>query len=198
MKQVFVIHGGDTFVSYERYIESLKTIPVKLETLEHRGWKRNLREALGADFEVALPHMPNAENVRYNEWKIWFERHIPLLHDGVILIGHSLGAIFLVKYLSENDFPKRIAATLLIAAPFEATDENNLLQFVLPATLEKFAVQGGKIFLYHSKDDTIVRFEELAKYQNALPQASARIFDDRFHFFSQEHFPELVADIRAL
>ena len=44
-------------------------------------------------------------NARYEEWKIWFERMIPFLNDNVILVGHSLGGIFFVKYLSENLLP---------------------------------------------------------------------------------------------
>jgi hypothetical protein len=51
--------------------------------------------------------MPNPMNARYNEWKILFKKIVLLLDDNVILIGHSLGAIFLVKYLSENKFPKK-------------------------------------------------------------------------------------------
>lgn len=197
MRQVFVIHGGGTFATYDRYVESLKTVPVELETIERRDWKKNLSATLGEGYEVVLQQFPNKWNAQYAEWKLWFERCVPLLQDNVILIGHSLGGIFLAKYLSENGFTKKIIATLLVAAPFEAINENNLIQFVLPASLQKFQQEGGKIFLYHSKDDRVVNFTELAKYQAALPNATARVFDDRGHF-NQEEFPELVADIKAL
>ncbi len=74
---------------------------------------------LGNKFDVLLPKMPNPSNAKYNEWKIIFNKISKLLEKNVILIGHSLGAIFLIKYLSENKFPKKILATLLISPPYD-------------------------------------------------------------------------------
>ena len=65
--------------------------------------------------------MPLQENAKYNDWKIFFERYIPFLRNNVILIGASLGGIFLAKYLSENKFPKKILSTYLICPPFDNT-----------------------------------------------------------------------------
>lgn len=144
--------------------------------------------------------MPNKQNAKYEEWKIWFEKIIPFLEDGAILIGHSLGGVFLARYLSESVFPKKIAATMLVAAPYfegRLRDGTRGEDFVAPDSLESFARQGGEIFLYHSEDDPVVPFSELAKYQAALPSATARVFKDRKHF-NQPDFPELVADIQNL
>ncbi|PIP17226.1 MAG: hypothetical protein COX44_01000 [Candidatus Portnoybacteria bacterium CG23_combo_of_CG06-09_8_20_14_all_37_13] len=69
--------------------------------------------------------------------------------------------------------------------------------FVISNNLEKFRKQGGKIFLFQSKDDPIVPFIDLGKYQKALPEAVVRIFKDREHF-SQSEFPELVKEIRKI
>lgn len=197
MQQVFVIHGGGTFSTYERFIDYLKTGRLEIEKEEHCDWKKNLRGDLKG-CEVITPKMPNAQNAQYTEWAIWFERHIPFIQDGVIFVGHSLGAMFLAKYLSENDFPKKIKATLLVAAPFEATDENNLTQFALLPSLQKFINQSKHIHLFHSKDDFVVPFSELHKYQEALPNASVHTFENENHFFHQEHFPELVETIKKL
>lgn len=198
MRQVLVIHGGDTFSTRERFLEHLRQATVELESGEHRGWKRNLQEALGPEYQVVLPHMPNKQNAQYEEWQIWFEHYLPLLHNGAVLVGHSLGAMFLAKYLAEHDLPFKPAGTMLVAAPYAATDDNNLIQFALPASLDRFAAQAGQVFLYHSKDDFVVDFTELEHYRQALPRATVRIFEDRGHFFTEEHFPELVADIRGL
>ena len=102
-QQVFVIHGGTAFDTYEEYISYLQKKEVSLEKLLGRDWKLNLQDNLGSDYEVFLPKMPNAQNAVYKEWCIWFEKYLPLLDDGVILVGHSLGAVFLAKYLSEHD-----------------------------------------------------------------------------------------------
>lgn len=83
--------------------------------------------------------MPNGNNAQYIEWKIWFERLLPFLNDGVILIGHSLGGIFLAKYLSENNFSIKVRAAILIAAPFDALGmKESLSQFKLLSPLENF------------------------------------------------------------
>lgn len=140
--------------------------------------------------------MPNAQNARYFEWKLWFEKYIPLLNDEVILIGHSFGGSFLAKYLSEESFPKKIRATFIIAAPYDRDSEREVVEFVLPESLALLESQGGKIHLYHSKDDPVVDFSELQKYIDALPEATVKTFEDRGHF-NQETFPEIVEDIEA-
>lgn len=191
------MHGGEPFSTYEEYLSYLKTTPIDLEKLKNKGWKNYLEETLGEDYEVVSPRMPNPQNAKYSEWKIWFERFVPFIKRGVVLVGGSLGGVFLAKYLSENNFPKTIKATFLIAAPYDTDGDRPLADFVLPKSLKKLEQQGGQIFLYHSKDDPIVEFSELEKYQKALPHAQARIFEDRQHF-NQEEFPELVADIKKL
>ena len=198
-QQIVVIHGGTTFDTYEEYISYLRNKEISLEKLRmQRDWKDTLAERLGENYEVLFPRMPNGTNARYVEWKIWFERIIPLLNEDVILVGHSLGGIFLAKYLSENSFPKRIKATILIATPFDDTDsEEKLIDFKLPDSLAKFAKQGGAIYLIHSRDDLVVPFEQLGKYKQALAKAKTVIFEDRDHF-KQETFPEVVELIRKL
>jgi len=197
-KQVVVIHGGTTFDSYEEYIEFLKNREVDIDTFKYGpGWKNSLQKNLNGSFEVLLPRMPNSNNAKYEEWKIWFERLIPFLEDGVILVGHSMGGIFLPKYLSENDFPKKIRATILVAAPFDDETEETLDTFRLPNSIKGFGEQSGKIFLYQSKDDPEVPFGEVDKYKKLIPQATLRIFEDRGHFNTEE-FPEIVEEIKNI
>lgn len=198
-QQVVAIHGGTSFDTHDEYIAFIKTRELTLEKLQQPDdWKALLPRELGASFEVLLPKMPNTTNARYAEWSLWLERCLPFLQPNVILIGHSLGGIFLTKYLSENSFPTSIKATLLVAAPFDDTSTvESLTDFALPASLEKFAQQGGAIYLVHSHDDPVVPFAQVAQYQQALPKAQPVIFNDRGHF-NQERFPELVALIQSL
>lgn len=196
--QVLVVHGGDTFDTYEEYLNFLRNFPIDLESSASKRWKSSLGEKLGSAFEVIQPAMPNKSNAKYLEWKIWLEKFLPLLASEIILVGHSLGGTFLAKYLAENNFPKKVLGTFLIAAPFDDKDSHeSLTDFVLPADLSPLNAQGGRIMLYHSEDDQVVPFVDLAKYQKALPQARVRTLKDRGHF-NQEEFPELVADIRSL
>lgn len=198
-QQVVIIHGGETFDTYKDYISYLKNKKIDPERLKpKRDWKNTLLEELGESFEVLLPSMPNKTNSQYKEWKIWFERIIPFFNKNVIFIGHSLGGIFLAKYLSQNTISKSIKAVILVAAPYDDADSKESLAFFkLPFSLKKFSKQADKIYLIHSKDDFVVPFEDLKKYKKVLPDAEIMIFDDREHF-NQDTFPELVRLIRTL
>ena len=197
-RQVIFIHGGETFDEYEDYIEYLNRYEFNPAKEKDKRWKDSLGERLGDGFEVMAPAMPSKYNAKYREWKIWFEKTFPYIHDGVILVGHSLGGIFLAKYLSENNFPTKICATYLIAAPYDSDNsEYSLADFILPDSLKKFEEQGGTIFIFHSEDDPIVPFVDLEKYLRALPSAVKVAFKDKNHFMDEE-FQELIDSIKNL
>lgn len=199
-QQVLVIHGGTSFDSNEEYLDFIKTRELTLEMLvkESIDWRFSLARELGSKFEVLLPKMPNATNARYKEWCVWFSRCSFFVKDNAILIGHSLGGIFLAKYLSEHSFPKKIIATILVSAPFDATSTvESLKDFALPVSLQQLESQMGILYLIHSEDDPIVSVEQIEKYQQAFPSAHTIMFKDRGHF-RQEVFPELVTLIRSL
>lgn len=196
-KQIVIIHGGDTFRTNEEYLDFLKNYQIDIERYKTNkdDWKRWLRDELVGDYEVILPVMPNKTNARYEEWKLWMDKIVPLLNDEIILIGHSMGGSFVVKYLSENKFPKKIMAVFLVSAMFDYDDDGNSLHsFSLPENLD---LQTDKVYLYHSKDDRVVPFRSLDKFKNKFPNAIARVFEDRGHI-NQEEFPELIKDIRGL
>jgi hypothetical protein len=197
-KQIILLHGGDIYDTYEEYIASLKGVEMDFERVKAKDWKFDFGEKLGADFEVVAPKMPSPTNAKYLEWKIWFDKLVPFFEDGVILIGHSLGGIFLAKYLSENNLSKKITATFLIAAPYSKEDVGrSLVDFVLPNDLGNLQKQGGKMFIYHSKDDKVVVFSSTERYIKAIPTAQLVVFEDRGHF-NQREFPELVDNIKSL
>ncbi len=196
-QQILVIHGGDAFDTYGEYLRNLELKTAYLDRMKVGGWKTWLQRNLGAVVDVYNPTMPNAANARYAEWKIWFEKILKLMNNDVILIGHSLGGIFLTKYLSENQVDKRIRATFLVAAPFVVLEDYELSDFILPRDLELLRKQGGNIFLYHSKDDVVVPYSNVESYQQALPEATIRSFSDRGHF-NDDRFVEIEDDIRSV
>lgn len=196
MKQsVVVINGGVTFPTHEEYIQFLESCEFTLERFRSKDWKDTLVGNL-PDKEVLLPKMPNSMNARYSEWKIWFEKTFPLLTDTVVLVGHSMGGIFLAKYLTENVFPKTILSLHLVAAPYDTEFVEEFLgDFELSGSVDFSKNKVEKIFLYQSKDDTSVAYQDVEKYKRDLPSAILRTFEDRGHF-NQETFPELIEDIK--
>ena len=196
-KQVFIVHGGMCLYKYEEYLDFLKSYKIDSKKIEWQDWEKKLQKELGDEFSVILPVMPSRYNAKYTEWKIWFEKYFPIFEDEIILIGKSLGGIFLVKYLSENEFSKKIKAVILLAPPFEGTPSESIGDFSLPESLEKMGNQAKKIFLLQSKNDSVVPFEHMDKYSQKLLKAEKIIFKDKGHF-KLEEFPEMIELIKSL
>jgi predicted alpha/beta hydrolase family esterase len=198
MKQLVFIHGGETFDTYDEYLAYLRAETYDPKREQQKRWKHSLASDLGEEWEVFAPTMPSSYNAKFLEWSIWFEKVIPYLNNGVILVGHSLGGIFLAKYLSLHEMPVKIAATFLIAAPYDTRDTDyTLADFALTESLDGLSKQGGRIFIWHSRDDEIVPFSAFDLYCQALPTAEAKAFGGRGHFLGEE-FPELIETIRSI
>lgn len=193
MKQIVIIHGGDSFDSYDDYIADLRSIEVDYDRLRpSKRWKDTVIESF-LDADVLTPTMPNSSNAQYGEWKIWFEKIIPFFSDDVRLIGHSLGAMFLAKYLHKNPLKQPVRQLILLAGGYNGDIAGYGSFAVDSATgLEKSA---HEIHLMHSSDDFVVPFTELAKYRSDLPDAIVHEFNDRNHFLDAE-FPELIELLR--
>ena len=201
-RQIIIIHGGAAYGSYREYMKSLKTDPVNESALgrtERKDWKDTLGQKLGRSYDVIYPEMPNWMNAKYLEWKIWFEKLTPFFAEPIVLIGHSLGGIFLARYLGENRSPRKVAAVFLIAAPYSrGNDAESIGDFITPASLVNITRQCAKIFIYHSQDDPIVPFKgNYDRYAAALPGAKGIICKNKKHF-NQAAFPELVRAIKSL
>ncbi len=192
-KQIIVIHGGEAWDTYEEYIEYLENYDFtreKFDKMTSLGWKDNLQKDLGSDFQVVKPKMPCGRNAKYHEWEIWFKKLFPYVNDNVVLVGHSLGANFLAKYLSENTLPVSIDQLHLIAGCYGWSGG-----FQLPSSLENITEQCNQIYIYHSTDDFVVDFADAKKYKKVLPSARLVQFEDRNHFL-QEEFPEIIENIK--
>ena len=189
MKQIVIVHGGSSFNNYENYLNNLKNSQLHYERLL---WVQKWRDWLAQEIVVAdvlLPDFPNKQNAQYKEWKIYFEKLLSLLGNNIQLVGYSLGAMFLAKYLHESPLSSPVRRLVLVSPCYDDESVEDLGSFrVTSATgLEKSA---SEIHLFHSKDDPVVPFTELAKFQHDLPTAKVHIFEDRNHFF-QPTFPEL-------
>lgn len=197
-QQVVIVPGGETFKTYQEYIEDLKNTKIDLEKYRRKDWKSQLQEDLGEKYEVFLLKMPNPNNAKYKEWKLFFDKVTSLLKENPVLVGHSLGGVFLVRYISEDNLNLKVLASMLIGAPYSEKEMQEYSEnFIAPDNLERFRAQNKNIFIYHSKDDPVVPYINFKKYQEAFPQAITRSFEDKDHF-KQDKFPELVRDIKSL
>jgi serine hydrolase len=143
-----------------------------------------LRRALGSAYDLRYPTMPHESDPDYQQWKTSIGKEMAALADGAIIIGHSLGASFLLKYLSEEKVGKIMAGLFLIATPYWGGHGWRYEGYDRVALREDFAAKlprGAPVFLYHGRDDEIVPFAHLALYAEKLPQAAVRELDGRGH-----------------
>ncbi len=190
MKQIIVIHGGTTFPSYTDFLQKLQTTPLEYDRLlAGHDWKATLASEF-PDADVLLPKMPNAQNAQYTEWKMMFEKIIPFFQNDVTLIGHSLGALFLAKYLHEHPLKQPVRRLVLVAAPYADESGESLGDFLL-SDVKNLPASAHEIDFFFSTNDPIVSISEMDAFQADLPEANYHVFNDRFHFW-QESFPELV------
>ena len=196
-RQIFLIHGGMTFRNNKDYIKWLKTRQISLD-MSKKWALAYLDKQLGKRFQIIRPRMPLPENAKYSDWKIHFERFFPYLKDNIILIGSSLGGIFLAKYLSENKFPKKILSIYLIAPPFDDTclGEDLVGGFKLKSNLSLFEKNCKDITLMFSRDDDSVPVLHAEKYRRKLRNAKIIIYKSKNGHFKIEKFPEIVGMIK--
>ncbi len=195
--QVLLIHGGMTFKNKKDYLHFLKTREVTLG--KRIRWSDDyLDKKLGADFEITRPRMPLQDDSKYEEWKIHFERYVPQLKNNCILIGTSLGGIFLAKYLSENKFPKKILSTFLVCPPFDDTvkGEDLVGGFKLKSELSLLEKNSKNLHLLFSADDDVVPVSHAKKYEKKLKNADIVIYKSKGGHFQIAEFPEIVKMIK--
>lgn len=195
--QILYIHGGMTFKNNKDYIKYLMTRPISI--LSKKRWsKEYLDKELGKKFQIIRPDMPQKYNAKYEDWKIHFERYIPYIKNNVILIGGSLGGIFLAQYLSENKFPKKILSVYLVCPPFDDTcfDEDLVGGFKLKKDLSLIEKNCKDVTLMFSKDDDDVPVEHAEKYRAKLKNAKIIIYKSKNGHFNISTFPEIVKMIK--
>ena len=200
MQQVLFIGWWNVYPTREDFVEQLKTWdnnPFEPK----KKWKNSLSKDLWENYQVAMIDMPNKNIASYTEWKIRFEKIFPFLEWDQIIIAHSLGTIFTLKYLAENWFPKKIKQLHLVAALIDdkemPPEESYLWDFLFDIQkIPEIQNLCEKIFLYHSKDDFCVPFSQWERLHEFLPNAKFEVFEDRGHM-NMEGFPELIQNVKC-
>jgi uncharacterized protein len=159
----------------------------------------SLQKELGTGYEVRCPEMPDEDNAPYDPWKKRIEKEIEAMQEPVILVGHSMGASYIAKYLTEIKLKKTVAGIFLLATPFwggEGWLYEGYEEIELPEdTAKKFPQT--PTFLYQTIDDEIVPFDHLALYAKLLPQASVRELPKGGHQFNND-LTIIATDIKGL
>ena len=195
MTQILHIHGGNSFSSYDAYLDDLKNSPIDYERLKPRQrWRDWLVAQLSPNDEYLAPTFPNSANAQYDEWVIYFEKLIPFLRDDAIIIGHSLGAMFLMKYLHQHELPVTLSKLILIAGQHGANGNEDVGAFAV-ISAEGVERSATEVHLFHSEDDPVVPYDSLDKILADIPSAIAHRYTDQAHF-NGPVFPDLLSVIK--
>ncbi len=196
-----MVHGGMTFKNDADYVHWLKTRKVSLQKRPY--WEADLEKKLEKRFDIIRPRMPLQDNAKYRDWKLAFARYIPFLKKDSILIGSSLGGIFLAKYLSEHKLPKKALSVYLVCAPFDnsLSTEDLVGGFRLKTDLSLLEKNCKNLHLLFSGDDEIVPAIHAEKYSQRLKNAHIVVYKSKGGHFTVPTFPEIIkmigADVKA-
>jgi len=163
---------------------------------EDRLLAASLQRALGPGYDVQCPQMPDEENSPYPEWKAEIDSRFAAMRGAVALVGHSVGASVLLKYLCDTKPAPNVTGLFLIAAPYwGASDFWSCDELTLPGDAAARLDGDWPLILYQSRDDEVVPFAHMALYAARLPRAQVREFDGRGHQFRND-LSEVAADIQ--
>lgn len=152
-----------------------------------------LNDVLAQTIEMPRPYAPD-----YTQWKNTLERFTMTSND--VLVGHSRGAGFLVRYISEVHMP--IDKLILVAPSFrptgkEETDEGAFYNFKPDLSLSN---RVKSMHVVYSSDDPVHGIRETVdELKLWYPFLIIHQFHNKGHFTIDEmkttEFPELLSII---
>lgn len=186
MQNAIIIHGT---CREEEYFSD------KYPSLSNGHWLPWLQKQLLIKRIITqTPEMPEAYKPNYAKWKKEFERFD--INEETILVGHSCGGGFLVRWLSEN---KVTIKKLILVAPWLDPNRTKTTDFFDFEIDKNINARIGKIHLFISEDDDkdILKSADIIK--NEIPEIVNHIFIDKGHFcfgdMKTDKFPELLEAI---
>jgi len=157
----------------------------------------SLQEALGEVYEVRYPQLLSDETRSDFGWPKQIGKEIDRIKDDAFLVGHSLGASSILKYLSENKITKTLRGIFLISTPFWMGEEDWVQGLKLQEGFGERLPKNVPVFLYHCNDDEEVPFTHLEIYAKNLPHATLRKITKGGHQLNN-NLAIVAKDIKAL
>lgn len=156
-----------------------------------------LRNALGNDYEIRYPRMPDENDPDYQHWKIKIDQELKEIDSRAILAGHSIGGYVLLKYLTQEKIYKHVDGIFFISTPFLGEGGWQYEDMIPEKDMDLKLPGNTPVFFYHGTDDEIVPFSHLALYAKAIPRATIRKITGVDHQLNND-LAEIVRDIESL
>ncbi len=184
MKNAIILHGKPDSGQEEYYNPNFPAA-------SNAHWLPWLQKQLIInDIATQTPEIPKAWKPEYLTWQKEFERYD--ITPQTMLVGHSCGAGFIVRWLSEH--PNVTVGKVVLVAPSLGIDwqDNSFFDFEIdPALVQR--TQGLTMFV--SDDDRDAIQQAVQNLQQTIPGSVRRDFHDYGHFCVNDmkttEFPEL-------
>jgi predicted alpha/beta hydrolase family esterase len=186
IRKAIILHG---MPSEEEYFDLSGLKP----TESH--WLPWLREELTKKgITVELPAFPDPYEPVYEKWKEAFEKFS--LDEETALIGHSCGAGFLVRWLSEN--PVRVNKVILVA-PWLDPDRGRAPEFFDFTIDRSLGTRTDGVVVFVSRDDDEEILTSARQIEKGIENVVVKECFGKGHFTSgdmhTQKFPELLQEL---
>jgi predicted alpha/beta hydrolase family esterase len=185
MKTAVLIHG---MPSKEEYMKP--SVPAASNN-QWFPWIQKQLSLLG--IVARTPEMPEPYRPDYQRWKQVFEQF--KLDEKTILVGHSCGGGFLVRWLSERDI--KVGKVVLVAPwinPKDPTPVTGFFDFKVDPNLVS---KTSSLTVFISLDDEQDELDTAKMLEEKVKDIEFKRFSDKGHFcvgfnLETEEFPELL------
>ena len=183
MKNAIIVHGTP---GKEEYYSD------KYPSSSNQYWIPWLqKQLLIKGIYTQTPEMSDAYKPDYKKWKKEFNRYD--VDENSILIGHSCGGGFLVRWLSEN---KTKVNKVILVAPWLDPDREKTTSFFDFKIDPEITKRVSEVHIMFSEDDYRDILTSVETIRKALPDAQIHTFKNMGHFIFGDmkkcEFPELL------
>ena len=188
MKTAIIVHG---------MLSKKESENASLPPASQNHWLSWLQqELLKRGVAAETPNMPMPYNPDYQAWKKVFEKFS--LDENTILVGHSCGAGFIVRYLSEHSI--RVGKVVLVAPWIDPRHvlPTGMFDFIIDSHL---ATKTNGLTVFSSANDMPEINESIDMLKSAIPNLHIVAFENKGHFcygdMGTDAFPELLTEALA-
>ncbi len=154
MKRVVIVHG------WEGRPEG-----------EWRPWLK--KKLLEKGYKVDIPGMPNTLHPKMKDWVKFLKKTVGTPNKDTVLLGHSLGAITILRYLENLREGQKVGAVILMAGfsydlEYEGYNGEVSTFFQTPVNFEEVKKHCDKFVIVHSEEDKWVPVKHAYLFKEKL------------------------------
>lgn len=150
------------------------------------------KQLIVRDIPAHTPEMPRAFEPDYPAWRHEFERYD--VTPETLLAGHSCGAGFLLRWLSDN--PGVTVGRVVLVAPWVDPTHSRAPEFFDFTLDTRLASRTGGLTVFGSDDDSDEVQDSVRIIRDSVPGLRYRQFH-RYGHFARTTFPELLDALTA-